>query len=153
MEAARLKKHMAVLYHRCLRILQDPDLAWDVVQETVTRYYEQLPTKEIQQPFSYLYSISTHHCVDLLRQRGRMLPMEPRMLQEMWGVESHRAEGALIVDKLVRRFGEELIQLVIYRHVDQMTYQEIADLVGKSDRGIKKKLDRIESQIRLYLQR
>ena len=83
--AKELQGYIDAIYNRCYRILHDYDLAWDAVQEIMTRYCEKSKKEDIQKPLHYLYRLSTNHCIDLLRQRHRSLPMEPLAIQTLLG--------------------------------------------------------------------
>ena len=147
MERDELKRHMEVVYNRCCAILKDPDQAWDALQDVFESFYEASKKREIRQPLFYLYRSSTNHCFNMLRRQKKLLPLLTEHLEGDLGGH-HTAENRLMIDALVQQFGEDTIQLFIYRHVDQMTYDEIADLVGLSDRGVKKKLARLDEKIR-----
>lgn len=142
-----LQAYMEAVYNRCFRILRDGDLAWDALQDVFEVYYQACQEKEIHQPMAYLYRMSTNRCLNMLRQSKRTLP-----LFDDWQGESmdgsRLAEDRLMVDALTQTFGQDVVDLLVYRYVDQMTYGEIAMVVGLSDRGVKKKLDRLESQVR-----
>lgn len=150
MQKKVLRHYMEAIYSRCFRMLRDPDQAWDALQDVFASFYSASQKKEIQEPLFYLYRSSTNHCINLLRRQKRMLRLseweEPGALD---GVQA--VEGRLMVDSLLQMVGEDSASLLVYRHVDQMTYAEIGALVGMTDRGVKKKLDRTEAQIRQLL--
>lgn len=153
MDAKDLQKLMEVIFSRCRRLLGQHDLAWDAVQEVFTRFYEVAPQQAIKDPLRFLYRSSTNYCIDLMRTKDRLLPLEHTLVEECWGSTSQQAEDALLIRKLLRRFGQEAVEMMTYRYVDQMTYKEIGHIYNKSDRGIKKKIERLESQMRKYLKR
>lgn len=135
-------------------MLRDGELAWDASQEVMTRYLEASRRREIQQPLYYLYRASTNHCLDVLQQAKRSLLLPPELLElRNESTSAFFTEGSLVVEQLVKRFGKEDIALLVHRYVDQMTYDEIAQIYGKSDRGINKKIARIEDKARKYLSR
>jgi len=148
-----LKSHIEVIYGRCHRLLRDEDLAWDALQEVMMRYYEVNAKQEIQQPLHYLYRICTNYCLKKMRTLKRSIPIEPREFDTFLGSVAQTAEHKVLLDELFQAFEEEEINLLLYRHVDQMTYKEIASMYGRTDRGIKKKLDKIEQRIRKYAEK
>ncbi len=153
MDPSLLKDYMKVIYNRCYRLLRDKDLAWDAMQEVLARYYERASKETIQKPLNYLYRISTTHCLHTLKQKDRSLPLEPEQHEKNAEPTQHRGENKLLLSKLQERFDDDEIQMLLYRHVDQMNYQEIAEIIQMSDRGVKKKLDRLEESVRKYLSR
>ncbi len=57
-----------------------------------------------------------------------------------------------MVESVLQSLDQEEATLLVYRHVDQMTYDEIGALVAMTDRGVKKKLDRLERHVRQTLE-
>lgn len=153
MEAQQLKSHMEAIYCRCIRILRDHEQAEDVLQEVMTRYFEAIQEREIHKPLHYLYRASTNHCLVVLQKRKRALPFESSLLETLGLSHRNHGEATRSIVQMQEHFGKEALQLMVYRHLDQMTYQEIAEIYGISDRGVKKRLDRLEEKVRRYFQR
>jgi len=153
MDNEQIKTYLRILYHRCLKILQNQDWAWDATQEIMTRYTENARRTEIREPLYYLYRASTNHCIDLLAEAKKTIPVSSSFLESLGSQNTRAAEGRLIVERLIARFGKDEIALLLHRYVDQMTYKEIATLYGKSDRGIKFKIERLEQQVQKFLNR
>lgn len=151
MERTDLKRYMEVVYGRCCRILGDSDAAWDALQDVFASFYEARKERKITEPLAYLYRSSTNHCLNVLRSKKKTLPLLLEFLDS--GEDSgKRVESRLMVEALLEVIGQESMDLLVYRHVDHMTYEEIAALYGMSDRGIKKRLDRLETKIRKHFQ-
>lgn len=151
MEKDQLKRYMEAIYHRCLRMLNDPDQAWDALQDVFASFYEARKRKDITQPLFYLYRSSTNHCINLLKRQNRTLPLM-QDLESFTSPERSLPEQRLMVGAVVKALGEDDVTLLVYRHVDQMTFAEIGALVSMTDRGVKKKLDRLERQVRQTLE-
>jgi len=146
-EQGHLSHYLEVIYLRCLRILRDPDLAKDAMQDVFASFYERVQEETIHKPLHYLYRASTNHCLNLLRRHRRMLLIE-QIADEPF-LESS-ADAGILVDEMTHELGEEAMQLMIYRHVDQMTYEEIAEIFSCSDRAIKKRIDRLHTKAQDY---
>ena len=71
-------------------------------------------------------------------------------MEAMLGSETPQPLERLQVEKMAKHFGQEAMTLLIYRYIDRMTYQEIAKLYGISDRGLKKRIDKLKKQIHKY---
>lgn len=54
------------------------------------------------------------------------------------------------VRELLEEFGEEATLLLVFRYLDQMTLQELGEMYGITDRGVKKRLDKLESRVRQH---
>lgn len=152
MEPSVIQSYMQMIFYRCLKMLRDHDLAWDAAQEVLTRYYEAKTQRSIREPLHYLYRASMHHCLDILRLQKRALPTDVRWLESFRSVrDEHITEGKLMVEHLLRHFSQDEVTLFLYRHVDQMTYTELGEIFGRSDRAMKKRMDRIEQRMHIYL--
>ena len=151
MDNTFLKEHYETLYHRCYRLLGDKTLAYDAMQEVFTRFFERLEKRDLEKPLQYLYRISTNLCLDLLRYNQRTLPVEPSQIQNFAKTDTEANDNRLIVQKLVEHFGDEEVKLLVYRYVDRMTYAELGEFYGKSDRGIKKRVDKLQKNFHRYL--
>ena len=60
------------------------------------------------------------------------------------------SESYVGVKELLHEFGEEATMLLIFRHLDQMTLQELSVIYGITDRGVKKRLDKLEDKVRKH---
>jgi len=151
MEKEELQRYMQVIYRRCYRILRREELAWDALQDIFAAYCEANRKETIQEPLRFLYKICTNHCLNLLKyhKRRESVPFDERSFDTS---ADHVAENRLFCQQILKEFGEDALTLLIYRYVDQMTYGELAALYGLTDRGIKKRLDRIVLQIKEHYQ-
>lgn len=150
MEESNLRPYLEVVYLRCMQLLQNQDKARDALQEVFARFLESKKKREISNPIGYLYKTSTNYCLSVLKKEKRFLPMTQELLEYLGEKTHNPAEARLNVEKIIKEFGEEQLQLMVYRHIDQMTYQEIAELYGLSDRGIKKRLDQLEKKVKKH---
>lgn len=133
------------LYHRyhrrlqrfCLHRLGEPHDAEDVTQETFARAWKALPTFAGERRFyPWLTVIAGNLCVDTLRRRSRLTPVEESRLQAA-DIGTYDTEDALLheVDlKLVAAaFGQlsERHQRVLrLREGSEWTYRQIAEHEG-----------------------
>jgi RNA polymerase sigma-70 factor (ECF subfamily) len=147
-EREQLSLYLEVIFLRCLRILRDDDLAQDALQEVFASFYEQAKEKTIEKPLHYLYRSSTNHCLNLLRRHRRMLLWQGEGSEI--AIESS-VESGILVEEMTQALGEEAMRLMIYRYVDQMTYEEIGEIFLCSDRAIKKRLDRLQAKAQEYM--
>lgn len=152
-EKDSFRRYLESLYFRCYQLLSDHQLAQDAVQDVMLKFHEISATKDIENPNAYLYRMGTNHCLNLMKSNKRWLPLSQEHLESLNDHAYTDIEGKLKIDRLIKRFGQEAVQMLVYRHVDQMTYEEIGEVCGMSDRGVKKKLERLEEQFRKYLTR
>ena len=60
------------------------------------------------------------------------------------------AESMLMVEALLRQFGEEAVALLAYRYLDKMTLKELGSLYGCSHQNIDKRLRRLHHSMQKY---
>ena len=81
-----------------------------------------------------------------------MIPVCPITIQKRKeGHVSHTAEHSLALEKIIDHFGEDAAQLLVYRHLDRMTYHELGKLYERSHQGMKKRLDVLHKKIQHFL--
>lgn len=65
-----IERYQWPVYRYCYRVLQNRDEAEDATQEVFLRVYTRLDTYDGQHKFStWLFSIASHYCIDMLRKR------------------------------------------------------------------------------------
>ncbi|MFC1610481.1 RNA polymerase sigma factor [Myxococcota bacterium] len=135
------------IYRRCLRLLGDSEMARDATQEVFLRTIRKAgELREDRAYLPWLYRVATNHCLDLLR---KTTPMALEDLPEMTTAGDERAiANRQLVVSLLQRMDERSQQIAIYAFVDQMTQEEIADVMGLSRRTVGKKLKKVLEQAR-----
>jgi RNA polymerase sigma-70 factor (ECF subfamily) len=84
---------------------------------------------------TWLYSVTTHHCLNRLRDGGR----RRRLLAERvdaTGQAGARGEALAVARDLLARMPEALARAAVYHFIDEMTHAEISELLGCSRRHI-----------------
>src|SRR5262249_34984258 len=137
-----MRRHGEVIYSFCLRILDDRSLADDVLQQVFLSAYRDVDRFEPRaQLRTWLLSIAVHRCQDVLRRRYRdqlrysstdveaaEIP-DPRQSAEenVGAMQLHRALADCVAELPANtRYSVEL------RYGANMSYEEIAALVGES---------------------
>jgi RNA polymerase sigma-70 factor (ECF subfamily) len=137
---------------RCQKLLRDEALAADAAQETFVR----LITKggEFRKDaewMTWLYKVSTNICLNKLRASGR----RSTAWQEQVGHSMPKAVSAIDEPLLLkqalllalRRFDEVTQQIAVFAFLDEMTQEEIGDLLGLSRVTINKKLMKLRTSL------
>lgn len=125
-----------ILKRRCFKILRDPSLVEDAMQEiflTLCRCYTQYQG-EPQRILAWLYRITTTHCLQLLQKDQRWTRNLEELLQLHVEKETHYAtqldvEGRVVLDAFLHSLPEEERAAVLYRYVSGMTQEEIAEVM------------------------
>jgi RNA polymerase sigma factor (sigma-70 family) len=133
------------VYGRCLYLLKDRTKAEDAMQDVFARALTHVPEfKGEASPLTWLLKIATHHCLNTLRgERANWLKVLQRDAQSRpegyGGPQVVEARDA--VRRALSRFDEETQRAAIHYHVDEMTLEEVAALLGRSIPTIRKRLE------------
>lgn len=102
-------------------------------------------------PFSYLYRALTHRCLNHIRDgsnRTRLLERQQDALRGPVGLRcDDRVIGADLLSTLALRLDALSWEILVYRFVDDMNQNEIAELVRKSRRTVVKRLAQIRNEV------
>jgi len=129
------REHGHVVLRRARELLQSEAEATDAVQDvflSLLQRPEQLDG--VARITAWLYRATTHYCLNKLRdRRGRL-----RILGGLRPASSvaSRSEMLAQVRSLLERLPEPLGEVAVYHHVDGMTYDEIAAMLGCSRRKV-----------------
>ncbi|HET7584401.1 MAG TPA: RNA polymerase sigma factor [Gemmatimonadaceae bacterium] len=144
-------------YGRCLRlaihIVGHREDAEDAVQETLLRAYRSLSRYQERDRFgSWLFRILVNRCRTALARRNRQR-------RDALSHADMRVEGATDADWLLREeLSRALAQLsphtreaIVLRFVEDLTYEEMAAITGKSISALKMRVHRGCVQLRALL--
>ena len=137
-------KYGGAVYGRCQYLLRDATAAEDAMQDVFARALQsETGFRGEASPLTWLLKIATHHCLNV--QRANRAPWRAQFAAEV----RHRGEGhggphenelRDLVQKALARFDTETQQAVVHYWVDELTLQEVAQLLGRSVPTIRKRL-------------
>ena len=139
------RKHRPSVYHIVFKIVRDKETADDLVQETFMKAFSALASYRPEYRFStWLYKIAANCSIDYLRKkRIHALSLE-RPLENDQGSrpldiadysyhperELVRKEQRMSIEEAINSLPDKYREVIIYRHKDDKSYEEIADLLG-----------------------
>jgi RNA polymerase sigma-70 factor (ECF subfamily) len=141
---ALYREHGHVVLRRARALLRSESEARDAVQDIflgLLRHPEQLTG--IGRVTAWLYRVTTHHCLNALRRRrgrGRLLGALRASSES-----PARSEQLAQVRSLLARLPDPLAEVTVYHHLDGMTYDEIAAMLGCSRRQVGYMLERVRT--------
>ena len=144
------RSHGDLVLRRARQILADESDAREALQEIFVSLLDDPKQLEGKHSLTaWLYTATTHHCLNVLRNRRTRLRLvnehvAPMATSSVNGSGEARAEVRQALGKLP----DELAQTAIYYYLDGMTHEEIAELLGYSRRHIGNLLERIEVEVR-----
>lgn len=144
------RTYAADAFRRARRLLGDHAEAHEVVHDVFVSLFER-PEQHAgtSRMSTFLYSAVTHACLNRLRDRKtrqrllaenaeRVAPREPAHAS---------ADQQVLLRSLLSRLPRELAQLAVYRHMDELTHEEIAEIMGCSRRHVGDLLQRLRAWI------
>ena len=141
-------RYQSAVYNMAYRMLGDPTEAEDASQEVFVRAWNQLHTFQIDRRFStWLLSIASHHCIDLLRRRKPTAPLDDVALY----VESSdpapdelalQGEQSAMVQQMLNTLPEKYRSVTVLRYYNDLSYDEIARMTGLTESAVKTQLHR-----------
>ncbi len=144
------EKYARLVHRRALRFYDEHE-AEEVTHEVFLVVIEKIDAfRADASPATWLYRITTNHCLNRLRNRGRR--------QELWRERSMDAPGAmtqapvqeesLLLRRLWNELPQELLQIGVYYHIDGLTHGEIARITGLSRRTVGNRLEELGAEAR-----
>lgn len=143
-----MTRYQSAVYNMAYRMLGDPTEAEDAAQEVFVRAWNQLRTFQLDKRFStWLLSIASHHCIDMLRRRKPSAPLDGVALfvpsddpepDEL----ALRGEQREMVQRLLNTLPEKYRSVTVLRYYNDLSYDEIARVTGLTESAVKTQLHR-----------
>lgn len=135
----KLDAAMQRAYVAAWRLLRDREGARDACQEAAVRALAARHRYDPRQPFyPWFYRILKNHCLDLLRRRQTATAARPEVTRqarqrragataETAYAQSQREQAVLTA---VNRLPDDLRELIELRHFQDLSYREMAEVLG-----------------------
>ena len=125
------------------RILGDPDLARDVVQDTFVRLGESGPWQfESGDPAKWLFKVCRNRAVDVCRRSKRLTFVDQTELEAEPSRDASPAESLARRDdrdallRLVEELSPRQQEVIQLRFQNDLSYREIADITGLTETNV-----------------
>jgi RNA polymerase sigma-70 factor, ECF subfamily len=136
---------------KCRRMLGRTAVAEEIAQEAFTRLWQSGPpldgTTDTRTIMAWLYVTSTRLATDALRER-RLLPIEDAAMELVACSASPAAIAAArsTIVALSRSIPAEEIEAAILTRIDGIPQEKVAELLGVSERTIRRLLERFDQR-------
>lgn len=149
-DSSELTSHLEALYRYALSVTRDPDLAGDVVQDTVVRALERRDRYQDHAPLvHWLIRIAHNLIVDRARRSSREIVVDD--VENEWRDDAYTVDAAVVVERAAER--AELLDALarlpfIYRSavvlhdIEGLRVIDIADIMDVSLSAAKQRLRR-----------
>lgn len=137
-------KYERALYFHILKMIKDREQVEDLVQEAFVKAFNNLNTYSNSYAFStWLYRIATNHTIDYLRKKKlktlsidepmktRDGEMQMQLPDEDAGADRRimRKQRQRMVQEAIEDLPEKYRKVIEMRHMEEKSYQEIADVL------------------------
>lgn len=142
-------------YIAAFRILGDAEESRDACQEAAARAFAAQHKYDPAQPFyPWFYRILKNHCLDRLRQRkhtpqeqfSEAISSDPSAESRLAAHEQHTA-----INHAIAQLPEEMRDILELRHFQDLSYEEIADILGCPVGTVMSRLYRARQALRKVL--
>ncbi len=153
-----IEAYQTPVFNLAYRMLHNSHEAEEAAQEAFVRAYTRLDSYDPSKKFStWILSITSNYCIDLLRKRRAVLlsideplPPHPALMSD----GQHRPENQVIVNEqqelvqsMLDELPEDYRQTVVLRYWYDLSYDEIAEMMNTSVGAIKSRLFRARRQL------
>jgi RNA polymerase sigma-70 factor (ECF subfamily) len=146
------QRYGPLLLRRARMLLGDEQAAWDAVQEVFVRALQAgNQFRHEASPMSWLYRITTNHCLNRLRDGGRRSHLLRAQLGNASLAFAPDGELSLAVREVLRLLPRDVCEIAIYSHVDRMSHDEIAALLDLSPRTVRNRLREFQTRAQTAL--
>jgi len=141
-----------MVLRRCRALLRDEQLAMDAMQDTFVKllnFKQKLVSRSIS---SFLYTIATNTCLNQIRSVNRRskYTAEYDLITSiaMTGSDESRYFAQNLLSKLFSEQKASTQTIAVMHLVDGLTLVEVAEQVGLSVSGVRKRLSRLRGRLK-----
>ncbi|MDR3247050.1 MAG: RNA polymerase sigma factor [Prevotellaceae bacterium] len=142
-------KYADGLYRFALKIMNEMDMAKDIVQETFEKMWVSRKTVEVSKAKSYLFTVAYHSMIDKKRQ----IKLFDKYVNETF--DDVHNEQYSDLNELLHRAAERLPDIqksvLLLRDYEGYSYEEIENITGLSLSQVKVYIHRARLQMKQYI--
>jgi RNA polymerase sigma-70 factor (ECF subfamily) len=167
-EFARLVEiYSGQIYRLAMKMLQNPQDAEDVLQDSFIKAYKALPSFEGRSSIStWLYRIATNEALMFLRKKKLVQVSVDESIEDEQGAERPRqivdwccipedelmsTEGRAHLNRSIEELPETLRVVFLLRDIEGLSTRETAEVLDLSESAVKTRLSRARFQLRELL--
>lgn len=141
-----------MVLRRCRQLLRDEEKAKDAAQEVFAKLLINKKQLKNQYPSSLLFRISTNTCLNMIRDHRKCHLLDGEDILESIAAYDESEEKIVMQDilkKIFRKENPSTREIAVMLYVDGMTHQEVADEIGLSVSGVRKRIREFRSRAKI----
>ncbi len=147
-------RHQKTVYNVALRVLGHPEDARDATQNVFLKVFEHLDSFDPRYRFfSWVYRIALNEAMNRRRRRQQSTALtneEPDGVPGPEAVVAGEQTGKALEDALQRLVAEQR-EVVVLRHVAELSYEEMAEVLQVPEKTVKSRLHSARMRLRELL--
>jgi RNA polymerase sigma-70 factor, ECF subfamily len=139
-----VERYYGTLFRVASRMLHDREAALDATQTAFMKAYQTLGSLDRERRFfSWIYRILVNDCLNVLRARRSMVPLEAagdRMAAPPATDDVGAGETRQLIRTALLKLPAEQREVILLRHFGDMSYAQVATALGISEATVKSRL-------------
>lgn len=137
-----------MIVRRARALLRNEHAAQDALQEVFIRALRAGSGFRAQaSPMTWLYRVVTNYCLNWLRDERRRATLWATFGPSEAQLHSGDASARVQLEQIMTRVRPDLQEIAVYALLDELSHDEIAELVGVSRRTIGNRLAEFRSEV------
>ena len=152
---ALVDRYAGPLFNAAYRITRGREDAVDATQSAFVKAYEKLPTFDFDHRFfSWIYRIAVNEALDIAARRRRESPIDDAPEPTGGDIEGEYAESerSRLVQAALAELAPDARSLIVLRHFQGLSYEDIAEVVGVPVKTVKSRLFTARQRLRRVLE-
>jgi len=145
------RQYGPLVLRRCRRLLRDDARALDAMQDVFVQAMRRRDQLHDAAPAALFLRMATNVCLDRLRAaRRRPENADDQLLLAIAARApdgESRSAARRLLDQIFRRESESTLTIAVMHYVDRMTLEEVAEDVGLSVSGVRKRLRTLRARL------
>jgi RNA polymerase sigma-70 factor (ECF subfamily) len=158
---AVVRKYQDRVYNLCRYMLRDPRDAQDAAQDAFLKAYKALKDfRPDSSLYRWIYRIAVTTCLDYRRKSRREVLSRSEPLSEDLSsdepIPEQHCQSGEIPDSLqlaLQKLPEKLRATIVLREIENLSYEEIAEVLHTSSGTVKSRISRAREQLRHLLKK
>jgi RNA polymerase sigma-70 factor (ECF subfamily) len=140
---ALYRSHGGLVLRRARSMLGNATDAADAVQNIFANLLQRPESFQGRsRATTFLYAVTTNHCLSVLRDRGnRQRIIDDKVKPDLPRTQAPTADVHAELRSLLARLPEQVAQTAIYYYFDELTQDQIAEILGCSRRRVAELLE------------